>query len=328
MFEFVICFKVTFSADVIVDTTSLSNDTSLESQLLADILESGTVTRRGVQQIGEIQYGITKEDLYRKGNALYVSNLDLVVTLLKGEHTPLHPFSESGIRNRLIEQTEEVNEVGGFGYRIDIVDNEEQFGARYININNEVFKIHPQVDRTRRNGVYRISSGPVTGDVPFTPPVSAYYSFEEAEEKLGLYKTHNEAKTLGDVMAARKKELDEYALDIREEEQRLKQEKLRREEEFEQFKRKLERERLQEEEDRKLREQWFKREEQAMLERQTHLKAEIAELEHSRTLASMGRKDYYEERSYARKDSSELVKFVPMLIGGLIAIAAAIYKQK
>mgnify|MGYP001024817864 CR=1 FL=1 len=326
--EFVICFKVTFSSDVIVDTTSLSNDTSPESQLLADILESGTVSRRGMQSVGEIQYGVTKEDLYRKGNALYISNLDLVVTLLQGSNTPLHPFSESGVRNRLIEQTEEINEVGGFGYRIDIVDNEQQFGPRFVNINNEVFKVHPQVDITRRNGVYRISSGPVEGDAPFTAPISRFYTFEEAEEKLGLYKSHNEAKTLGDVLASRKKELDEYALDIREEEHRLKQEKMNREEDFEQFKRKLEKERLQEEEERKLREQRWKREEQIMLERQTRLKDEIAELEHTRTVTSLGRKDYYEERSYERKDSSEIVKFIPLVVGGLIAVAAAIYKQK
>jgi hypothetical protein len=31
-------------------------------------------------------------------------------------------------------------------------------------------------------------------------------------------------------------------------------------------------------------------------------------------------KDYYEDRSYERKDSSEIVKFLPLMVGGALAL--------
>ena len=38
------------------------------------------------------------------------------------------------------------------------------------------------------------------------------------------------------------------------------------------------------------------------------------------SLRQLKMKDYYEDRSYERKDSSEIVKFLPLMVGGALAL--------
>lgn len=323
--NFVISFKVTLGPDVNIDVNSLCNDSSPESAMLVDIFSNGGFQRMGRWQCAEIQYGVTKEELDQMGSVLYLSNLDIVVARLNPSYVPYHPYSEAGIRKRLVAEDPDINTHGRFGYRIEIVDNCQRFGQRFININNEVFKLLPERDPDRRDGVYRYSTGPVNGDTSLTSPVSQFFSFEEAEQELGLFRTFVEAKTLGDVVANRKKELDEYALSIKEEEARLKHEKLEREEAFEKHRRSLEEARLRDDDERRQKEHNWKLREQEYQERAALLKEEIARLEHQRNLASMERKDYYDERSHNRKDSSEFIKYLPTLVTTIAAIVATIY---
>ena len=43
-------------------------------------------------------------------------------------------------------------------------------------------------------------------------------------------------------------------------------------------------------------------------------------------IQSLARKDHYEQRSTARKDTSEVVKFLPAILLGMGTLGAAIYK--
>jgi hypothetical protein len=55
---------------------------------------------------------------------------------------------------------------------------------------------------------------------------------------------------------------------------------------------------------------------------------EQSNLEHERTMRGLRDKEYYESRSLARKDSSEVVKFIPTIITGTLALAVLLFKYK
>jgi hypothetical protein len=325
--DFIIEQQYIYHDEVILDANNLLNDTSSDSHLLKNIMEEETQTYIRGQKSKKVRFSFTKDDITNKGGNLYLYNLDLTVSIWNDSHVSLHPFSESGLRNLFLEKTEDVNTYRSFGYSIRVIDNDGEFGTKFININNKVYKIIPIKDSFYKNGVYFISSGSVTGDNSEPLPLSDFYSYEDAIEKLGLFDSFVQANTLGNVLATRKKELEDYAFVIKEKENNLKKQKLEMDSEFENRKRRLEAIRLQEEEDKRLREIKYKKEEMALIQKQTLLKDQIAELEHTRSISSMNRKDHYEEKSYSRKDSSEAIKFVPLVVGGLIAIAAVIFKK-
>lgn len=54
---------------------------------------------------------------------------------------------------------------------------------------------------------------------------------------------------------------------------------------------------------------------------------QFAREEHERKMRAMRDKEYYDTRQSARKDSSELIKYIPVMLTGVIAIAAAISKH-
>lgn len=324
--DFIVRHRVVTTREVKVNTVALSNNTSVESQLIRETIEKGETRYQQGQRIIELKYAVSRDELLGSGGSLYLTNLDIVITTLRDHAIPFHPHSEAGIRNRMIEENEHINTVGSFGYTIEIIDNTGVFGDRFVNVNNEVFKIHVRKDPNRPSGVYRVSSGPVKGDVDFAPPKSEYYTFDEIPTTLGLYKSYEEALTLGDVFAARKVELDELAISIKREEAELKAEKQRREAAFDRLKHELEEERLRQEDERKRKEAEFKATESRFLERQARLKEEIAELEHRRQMESIHRKDHYEEKSYQRKDSSDLLKYIPAVVAAVAAIFVAVRK--
>lgn len=55
-------------------------------------------------------------------------------------------------------------------------------------------------------------------------------------------------------------------------------------------------------------------------------KAAFAEAQMKNEMTSLARKDHYDQRSTARKDSSEIIKFLPAAVLGIGTLCAAIYK--
>lgn len=317
--DFVIRLKVTFGRDVKVNIDRLLSGTSVSAKALAETIQEGSVQFRHGERRHSMDYHITLEDIESRGGSIYLSNLDRVVSTLHGHLIPLHPHSEAAIRNRLVEEDPTVNEVDSFGYSLRIVDSQGLYGDRYVNINNQVYKVPISRSAAMPDGVYLTSSGPVTGDYNLVKPISKRYGFEEADVELRLYRTAEEARTLGDVLSEKEKELKQLAVEIKEREQRLKEEKLSREHEFELLKQRLDQERAEEDAQRK-------REETRLQQRQLRLKEEISELEHRRNMENLRQKDYYENRSLERKDSSEVVKFLPSLVMGAVALFAVFSK--
>lgn len=252
-----------------------------------------------------LNYPLNLAKLQEYGGSVYCNELDCVISLLSGEHSPAHPYSEVGKAQRIINSSHVTSDLG-FGYSVELVDSAGRYGDRYLNIGNKVYRVVPKKDPTKRDGIYIISNHAVIGELS-TPGVGVkHYSFEGAEDLLGLYRTAEQAMNLGDASLARKQELVSL-------EHQLALQKVELQNAKQQFDiNQLERERITKERD---------------AEREMHLKDLAAmreRTEHEMLLERQRIKDHYESKSHNRKDSGEALKFLPSLIIGIGAVFMAL----
>lgn len=322
---FLVRYTFTYNRSVKIDIERLSNAKCETSRAMRDAIRHGSVKEGAFGKMAiSITYAVTKEQLTKGGGSLYLTNLDIVVSTMQGHYVPRHPYNLDGIRNYLVGREETINTIGSFGYAIQIVDNEGIYGKRYININKEIYEISPTVDRSRVSGVYHAKTAPIGENGVVPPPIAMLYSFEEAEQYLGFFKTIEEARILGDISEEQRRELEARALELKRDIAEFNAAKLNQDRAFDEQKRAFELSRLEEEEARRTRENDWKRQETEQSIRLMRLKEEIASLEHNRSMDSLTRKDHFEERSYVRKDSSEFFKWVPGLIGAGAALFLAL----
>jgi len=273
------------------------------------------------------EYRIDATSLYYPAQfkGLYFEPANIVIS--NDIHTALdHPFST---RDLLAQRRKTlINNFKGFHFSIDIVDNSGEYDTRFlpfgkeINANNEesvkVIEIYPVKDNLRKDGVYVHTVKNVGGRVKSE---DHYYTMQEAQAIFNLYTTAEAAKTHGNVSASLDLELEKLKHEGRKKdeeiallkknysqlEHQLNKERILREEEFN--KRKLEREDNYEEKSHRRKDKSEKRKDQYEDK-------------------STKRKDAYEEKSHKRKDNSEIVKYLPSLIVGVVGIAIALFKFK
>lgn len=319
---FIIRVVISLTREVNVNTSRLSNGTSAADKVIAEVFRNGYTRRVGGRTQFQYDYHVSPEDIESNGGSLYLTDLDVVVSNLNPDRPdlfPNHPYSEASIHSTMLEEDSGVNTVGSFGYSLRIIDSNHIFGERYININKQVFRIPVIDDSTLKDGVYLTSSGPATGRRGYVPPTTKRYTFEEADESLGLYQTMEEARTLGDVFSEKEREFQEYKLQNKRDEEELRKQKTQREAEFDRQKHELERQKAQDQAE-------VDRGKRQLEERERALKEEMSRWEHERQMESIRRKDWAEERSTQRKDSSEMVKYLPAIFTGVLALFVAFNK--
>jgi hypothetical protein len=307
---FTVIKTLSVQKDVNIYIDDIYNANSTECSVLVKLVSEGNFDRIINRKQYEISYFIPKEDIEKKGGSLYLYELDLLVSTLNDCYTPFHPFSEVGYRNIMMMNEEASNTVEDFGFSIKIVDSAGIFGDRFINISGMVFRI-----KTRyyydglMDGVYFVSSPESHGNIVTGKPNSIKYTFEEADEKLKLYRSQEEAETLGDVEAQRDKELKKLSIEVKERDMQIKKEKIEFEHQMELNRRELENEFFE-------KELQYKKDE---MERDIEIKRLKARLEEE----SFKRKDYYEERNHQRKDTTESLKYIPALLAVFTAVLTA-----
>lgn len=82
----------------------------------------------------------------------------------------------------------------GFMYRVEINDPDRTYGMRYINVSGRVFRIDAGCDKTKPEGVYVFTNA---NEVRATEKFKNRYDFIEADDKLKLYRTFEEALHYG-----------------------------------------------------------------------------------------------------------------------------------
>lgn len=294
-------------------------------QILEDVVGKGQVTEtlRRIKELHDEQtaiknfgpativldYGLSLEQLMKYGGRVYLADNDIAVSMTEDLDDAIpHPYSTTGRDYAMAKKAPVDLDRPNFAFCVEIVDNQGWLGDRFVNINNDIYRIRAKEDPTRKDGVYVLTSGQVNNAIGPTQPVDIrHYPLDRAKMKeLGLYETQTEAMTLGDEAGARKRELMEkdHELSIIKRDGQIAKEKHDRE----MATITAERDRWQHE---------------ATI-REGDLKTARERNEHLAALQRMERKDEFEERSMQRKDSSEWLKALPIIIVGLASIIATI----
>lgn len=262
-----------------------------------------------------LEYLIDLKTLKTREGAIYFTNLDLMISTHGIERAPAHPYTNSAVVERLVNRDLIGQTVtDGFNLQIVIIDNEGKYDDKFININGSVYRIPVRRDATMLSGVWVSGSNCVdTGDGhrdAVRYDTSACINPGDGNPGFLLFDSSEKAKALGDVFAAQERAIQKSKAEMAEREQRLKDERSRQEHE-------LKKQKLEDEEEARKKRMKFD-------EYVAELEFERKEFEHQRAMASLDRKDYHEDRSYRRKDTSETIKMAPTLITGAMALFALI----
>ncbi len=329
--DFVVYVRYRFARNVILDTQRIldvvSEDSPEELRVLKDAIESskGNLVMNGNECV--VMYSVSRQQLERHGGSVYIDELDVAISTTDTP-TCMTTHPESHLGRMLKASMEKTNP--GFTFRLEINDPEKQFGDRFLNIAGRVYRVMSTCDTTRPEGVYLAT----TGDS--NEPGGAgetYLKFDDAKQETLLFSTRHDAETLGNVAEARKREIEELQhkqklemLKMEEEHKRklsgmehelltFKQEKTRQEAESVKIATELkEREAVM------MRE--IKEREAKLTQEMKEMEAKFAREKAERDSRRDYEKDYYERRSYVRKDSSEIVKWVPAIAVGLGVVVA------
>lgn len=298
---------IRFSNDVQIDVHSLldnlTEDSPAELRIFKEILNNNRLEVKYGRKRITYSYRVDEYLLKRNEFNVFLEQLDIVVCKSGMSHNVVHPFSLDGRASGMNSDS------SMFTYNVIINDPDRVFGDRYININGRVYRVEVGRDTLSRPGVYIYAGGEVD-----------YYDFDKADELVPLFPTRSLAEQLGKHNEAIKVELEEKSIkakaDLIEKERelnelrnRLQAEELKRKEEYAQLETRRKAEYENQMYQLKQQETFIKQQEYE-LKRQSSLEAQ--------RLQSL--KYELEMRSYERKDTSETIKWLPAIAGGILAL--------
>lgn len=228
------------------------------------------------------------------------------------ENNYLHALHPESVEARMAPDYKDYVVGNPTGFLIEIIDNESQYGDRYMYSGNNVIRIPSFKNKERPSGVYvsvveEVGSGRTENKGP------VHYDMDMATELYGLFKTHEEALTGGNPKLLTEERLLNQKRDFETVKQEF--EKRRSELELENLRIKSEYSQMTQQAELRLKEELQKME----LERK-RMEAEADRRKEEFARQSEARKDYYEGRSYERKDHSEWLKIGGALVTGALAV--------
>lgn len=253
-------------------------------------------------------YEVEPTFIAENGGSIYLIEKDIILSGGQ-DNIPLHPFCLEAMSRPL----NNANSDGGAGAHIRIVDNKGTIGPRYVRMFDKVVRIQAVPSPLQPDGLYishrnlvEESNGDLNNFIDFVPP-------DKMKTLPWLFVTYGEAKSSPEVEATMNLELKQLEIDSKKisatttvTKSEMDLEKIVLERENSSLQRQLnESERLT---------KHFENEMQRRYARE----------EHDSKISQLRNKDYYEDRSVVRKDSSEWVKVIPALLMGAGAAVIAI----
>lgn len=275
------------------------SETNILQQKFLDSLHMDSKAKRTSRKT-TVCTTVSIDDLRKGGNCLYVKQHDLVIYISKPGTLVIHPATVSKVINGLNVGKTTLN---NFEFNIRINDPHGKIGDRFINISGLIYKITPIRDHGQMEGVIiSTSSAQLNGDFVNVP-----MTIEEFKEKVKTYKSFEEAELYGNMEEVAKKRLQDEVEALKHsnfvEQEKLKNESLKRNAEADEIKSELAKHQAE------LKHQEAKHKKELDL-----LNAQLDREKHEMDWQSLQRKNYYEERSYDRKDSSEILKWIPAVL--------------
>lgn len=249
----------------------------------------------------------TIEISYLKQNEIvYMPECDILVCFRNLDLSVPHPFSNNG--QIVSEYHSFISERKVSGVFIELVDNENNIGNRYMYVAKQLLEIPVRKDHNKKSGVYFTKAiNDRVDDIQIQPE---FYDFDKAEDYLGLYKTKEEAMTGGNPETISKTKLKQLEHDLLETKLDSERDKIERDELIEKLRKEVELTKLE-----------------TVRAKEEAEQAKAARNEHYDS-RSQRRSDYYEERSYTRKDTHELIKYLPGIAIGIIGAVAYVNSKK
>lgn len=322
--DFVIHLRLMIRNDIPLDPSALRIQGDAGSICLADMIEKGEVYQQRTHRLFAIEYRLKRDELEKQGGCVYLRNLDMVVSIRDRLYTPDHPLSAQGVHTQRLIETPDANQTDAFGYGLKIVDKHHRYGPRWVNINNAIYRIPVSMDQFMEDGVYLTTSGQSEGSVLYSKPITKRLRFDQADAALRLYQSAELAQTHGDLLTEKENEVKQLTMAHKEREQRAKETMLEKQREADERKHRLEREKHEFEQIR-FREEIERKETEGRINR---LKDELAELDLKRNEALLQQKAQYDSVTFQRKETSEWVKFLPIVATGIFSIMAAFFKLR
>ena len=242
----------------------------------------------------------------RNNSAVYVHEADLLLCDSRSSLRCVHPYSEEGMINHQYKAFIEERKVSGVF--IELIDNENTVKTRYMYVAKQLVEIPARKDSSKKSGLYFTRANyDRLNEVSMEPK---HYSFEEAEQEVGMYKTKEEALSGGNPESLSKGEEDKAKRELLEVKRIMEQEKaesdrtlLRVSHELEMTK--IKNKHLTEEHDAK--------------------KLARGDFYEDRKLY---RQDVYDERTTVRKDGSEFIKLAGVAFVTALGVFTAMSRQK
>lgn len=297
---------------------AVDQQSSLELQAINCAINEG-IKRPTFSKFDSVTtYSVNRTRFEAFDKMVYIHELDITVYSANDNRIVLHPYSQQALT---IRQTD-MGKVGEFVYRIIINDPRNLFGDRFINIGKTVYRICATVDDSMPEGVYLFSPIPCAENNGPYLVSREHIGFADADTKLPLYRTAADAEVLGDIAGQRKRELDEMAFTQRTINAEHERQMSAQRQEFDSISHKQRMEWADVE-------QRLRQEKQEQQERIAELQREQANRDESwRREREQYERDFtrekmeYERNSAARRDFSEMIRWLPVVItGAMVAIA-------
>jgi hypothetical protein len=325
--NFVVQVRYRFAKNVKIDIhrilDAVDADSSNELIALKDAVRDARVNQTANSNECVLSYQVTRAQFEALSDGMYLSNLDITISkdILGGDSYVVHPESPAG----QALQHERRLATSSFKLDIEINDPEQLFGDRFVNVLGRIYRVHARIHPDRPAGVYLTSPNDIDQDVCD----AKHYPFESADAELMLFRTASEARTLGNLAETRKAEFEEIrhnnSITLANLELNFKQQLHDLNLQLNQHKTdKLQREGAHAEEVARLKaiELRLSLEASEREAKQKSIDAAYAAEKADREARAYRERDYYERRSYDRKDSSEIVKWIPpMVVGAGLIIA-------
>lgn len=268
-------------------------DESSENEIvvLKEYLKNQRTDFNGMVSELTLEYPIPIETILTNGGRIYLEDIDIVLGLSEFGKSLVHPFGQKGRILRTFVPKENGSQTG-LSIEYEFVENSGKIDRLFVRSGTRVHQLIAVKDPTREEGVY-IRNSETYNDVTFV-------TISDDLMEFGIYKTFADASELGDQLIERKHKSELLRL-----ENSLKEKNIEITAMKAQFDReKFDIERRHQEQLRDIEIQQKKR--------------ELEDLERKNRV-----KDYYEERSYERKDSSEWLKAIPTIITGIAGVFLA-----
>lgn len=197
-----------------------------------------------------VEFRMNTADIRGFDVPVYIHELDMVIARAEGDIDPellLHPSSPRAETLESLRRSEVSVTYANFLSSVEIVDNDDHIGKRWLNMSGHVFCVEPIKDPHRDNGVYYTHTPKEGGPFNVNDLVSVHFPIDADNPPLDLWRKRDEAEAFGDPKIVIERRIREENETLRREKTEMERGKLAAEKEILELRQSIERERVEKE---------------------------------------------------------------------------------